>query len=370
MSNISAIVHLSNYKKTMEPLTNHRPVGALPFSGRYRIIDFILSSTSHANIESVAMFINSSGRSIYDHVRSGREWDLDSTIRGGLFTFPQEYFKKEYYHTYDETLNYYADHITFLKKSNDDYVVVQSGEVIHALDIKDMAQYHKNSNADISVAYTLECDNKHDFYVDENDRFVEETNHAKKALNLDIYFMKIDLLLEMFEKANEDDFKENVLDVINEYKDNYDIKAYRHKGYAAKIRSVQDFFNANISMLNEDIFKSLFYSDHPIITRARSGPPAYYGLNSEVKNAQIATGSSIYGKVHNSLIFRKVQVAEDAFVHNSIILTGTKIGKNVELNYVLTDKDVTIEDNVKLSGTADQVLVIKKGRTIKAGETI
>lgn len=367
---ISAIVNLSNLKESMEPLTNHRPIAALPFSGRYRIVDFILSSISHANIESVAMFISGSGRSIYDHVRSGREWDLDSTIRGGLFTFSQQYWKSEYNKNYDESRNYYEDHITFLEKSQDDYVVIQSGEVIHTLNIKDMAKKHIERDAEISLAYTIQDTHHHGFIVDGDDIVVEDKTKGEKAMSLDVYFMKIETLLEIFEKANRDNLLTNVIDVVIAYLKDYKLKAYHYEGFAAKINSSQEYFDVNMSMLQEDNYQKLFYDHEPVITGARSGQPTYYCNKSDVKNSQIATGSLIYGKVHNALIFRKVKIDVGSFVHNSIILTGTQIGKNVELNYVLTDKDVIIEDNVKLSGTKDKVIIIKKGSVIKAGDIL
>lgn len=364
------MVNLLSLKDSMDPLTKHRPIAALPFSGRYRIVDFILSSISHANIESVAMFISGSGRSIYDHVRSGREWDLDSTIRGGLFTFSQQYWKGEHYKLYDKDRNFYEDHIIFLEKSKDEYIIIQSGEVIHTLDINDMAEKHKIMGGDVTLAYSVQDTGHEGFHLKGDEILAKDTSVGPKIMSLDVFFMKIDTLLEILEKANADQYFASVNDVIIKYLPDYNLKAYEYRGFCAKIHSTQEFFDVNMSMLKDDNYQELFYNHYPIITRARSGPPTYYGENSKVKNAQIATGSLIYGSVTDSLIFRKVQVGENSKVQNSIILTGTKIGNDVKLNYVLIDKDVVIEDGVELSGTKEKALVIQKGAKIRKGAAL
>lgn len=367
---ISAIINLSNDKEAMYPLTQHRPIAALPFSGRYRIVDFLLSSTRYANIESVAMFISGSGRSIYDHVRSGSEWDLNSSIRGGLFTFSQQNWKRHYYLTHEVGRDFFEDSRIFLHKSKDDFVIVMGGEVIHNLDINDLSEKHVEMGGDITLAYTIKDTNHVGFQV-EGDRIVGiDEEDGFKAMNMDVYFMRIDTLYEIFDKAVEDGVYDDIMKVIQHYLKDYELRAYEYRGYAAKITNAQEFFEVNMAMLTEANYEKLFHSEVPIITRARSGPPAYYSEEAVVKNSQIATGSRIYGTVENSLIFRKVNVDKNTTIKNSIIMTGSKVGSNVHLEYVMLDKDVTIHDGVTLKGTKDKALIIEKGTVVRKDDDV
>lgn len=365
---ISAVFYLNDCKETMQPLTDHRPIAALPFNGRYRIVDFLLSTINYANIESVAMFISGSGRSIYDHVRSAEEWDLNSNIRGGLFTFSQQNWKQEFHKHVDTDKDFYEDLRIFLHKSYDEYIVVMSGEVIHTLDIKDLADKHVAMGGDITLPYSI-VDTKHEGFVLEGDNIVAlDDSVGYKPMNMDIYFMHKDILTEILDKASADKVTLPINETILRYLPEYNLKAYEYNGFARKVCDTQAFFDANMDVLNQDNYELLFNSEVPIITRARSGPPAYYGAHANVSNAQLATSSKVHGKVENTIIFRKVNVDQDSVIKNSIIMTGAKIGKNTHLEYVLLDKDVTIGDNVTLKGSKGHVLVVPKGKVIKSGD--
>lgn len=365
---INAIINLAGNVGIMKPLTSNRPIAALPFSGRYRIIDLLLSSVSHANIESVAMFISGSGRSIYDHVRSGAEWDLNSSIRGGLFTFSEQAWKRLDYISNEKEYDYYNNHRIFLEKSKDDYVVILGGEVIHTLDIKKLTKAHVNNDADITVGYKiLETDHEGFDLVNEN---IVGFNYEKKkkAVNMDVYLMAIPTLYKIFDRAMKDRIFEDVVTVIKKYIFDYKVSGYEYDGFLACTGTIEDYFQVNMAMLKKDNFDKVFHSQIPIITKARSGPPAYYGATADVVNSQIATGSRIYGKVDSSIVFRKVFISENSVITNSIIMTGCKIGEDVELDYVLVDKDVVIESGVKLKGQPGDVLVIKKNSIVKKGD--
>lgn len=340
--NISAIINLAGNQDKLQPLTTHRPIASLPFHSRYRVVDTILSTISYANIESVAMFIAGSGRSIYDHIRSGSEWDLSSNVRGGLFTFSQQYWKRSFLTNENKQHEIYGDHEVFLQRSDDDYLVVMSGEVIHTVNIQDIAAKHVKSNKEIT------------YVVDENGR------------NMNIFFLSIKLMQTIFKQAAGEKLVYDVIELLNHFLERFETNEYAYDGFVGYIDSINDFFFGNLSLLDPENYDKLFNSEVPIITRARSNPPAYYGKEANVRNSTVATGSRICSNVENSMIFRKVNIDEYSKISNSILMTGCDIGKNVTLDYVLLDKNVTIEDNVVLRGSKENIIIVPKNSVVKA----
>lgn len=375
---ICAILNLNKNYEELKPLINHRPVAALPFGGRYCVIDFMLSSISHSGIDSVALFIENSGRSIYDHIRSAREWDMDSAITGGIFTFSQQRFKHRYYLENNQTKYYYSDHRIFMERSRAEYVVVMSGEFVLNIDIDAVIHHHYSNPADITVVYqNISSDqvfNKpHLKVLDINERgevtnIKEATLEDKKiAISTEIYILKVDTMNEILNRAIEDGIYNDIGEILTSYLPIYHTNAFEYTGYLAGIDSVRTYYKHNMEMLEEKHFNALFHSSKPVITRTNNGAPTFYSKDSEVLDAQCATGCEIYGNVYHSLLFRNVVIGKDAVIENSIILSGGKIGEGVKLNYVILDKGVTVDEGVCLNGSKDLILVVPKNTHVTKG---
>ena len=367
-NNYCAILNLSGATDYLTPLTNHRPVASLPFAGRYRIIDFMLSSMSHANVESAAIFIDGSGRSIYDHVRSGKEWDFDSSIKGGLFTFSQQVWKRFEYIHQERTDDFYIDHREFLKKSEEEYVVVVGGEIIQTVDIEAILKHHKAKEADITVTYKAGNYSRLDkLEIDEQGYVISLNGNHKDVSLTEVYFLKVDLVNELLDKACATHFYENLSHVIKEFMLDYKVSAFEYTGFMEPITTIQDYFDVSMKLLELDHFNALFNGSIPIITKSQSGAPTYYSKDVVVRNAQIATNALIEGDIENSLLFRKVIVKPGSDIKNSVVMSGCTIGENAKLNYVILDKGVTVDPDLTLSGTHDNVLVIPKNTRVTLG---
>lgn len=377
---LCAILNLSKNYEELKPLSNHRPVAALPFGCRYCIIDFMLSSISHAGIDSVALFIDKSGRSIYDHIRSAREWDMDSAITGGTFTFSQQRWKHRHYMENNVGKDYFSDHRLFMSKAKADYVVVMSGEYVLNLDIDSVVQHHLKNESEITVVYQNLP--KEQFAKRSHLRFLEMDEKGvvvnlreaapedeKLAVNTEIYVLKKDTLNEIMDRANADANYMDIGAVLSKYLLAYKTNAFEYTGYLAGIDSVEAYFNRNMEMLDSAKFNSLFHSSKPVITRTKNGAPTFYSEESNVSSAQCATGCEIYGSVHHSLLFRDVSVGKNAQIENSIIFTRGKIGEGVKLNYVILDKNVVVDEGVELSGSKDAILVVPKNTHVTKGWT-
>lgn len=377
MNSICAILNLTEDETALYPLTRVRPIASLPFASRYRLVDFNLSSISHAEIKSVGMFIAGSGRSIYDHIRSGSVWNLESGLTGGIFTYSQQLLKEIQEHNGDD-MDYYMNHKEFIARSKGEYVIVMGSKILANVDIKAIMQHHLAKDGALTVVYKTVprsfLENRPDEKVLKIDRdeYLVRLTDAKDApedlerlaISMNMYFMRADKMLELIQRAEAEDVQLDSGKLIEHYMPEYQINTYEYTGYMANIDSIPAYFNANMEMLEKNKFSSLFHGSQNVITKVKNGAPTYYSKEAHVKNAQFATGCFVEGTVEDSLIFRKVNIAKGAEVRKSIIMQGAEIGEGAILEYCILDKNVTIGPGVTLKGTKDNIVVIEKNKTL------
>ena len=368
---LCAILNLYKNFDELKPLSRNRPVASLPFACRYRVVDFMLSTVSHADISSVAMFINSSGRSLYDHIRGAREWNLNTTITGGIFTFSQQDWKKNYFIDSAQTGDFYEDHHLFLQRSRSEYVAVMSGEIVMNIDLSEVMRIHEHTDSDVTLVYatrTQEGSYKPEQYllIDDNDYVTayEDTFEFGKKMNINMEtsVMKVSTLQAILKQANEDKYYEEIGTVLRKYlsEGEYKVKAYEYTGYFAIIDSIETYYKHNMEMLDINKYNALFHSSKHIITRSKSGIPTFYADNSDVNNSLFASGCMLYGDVKNSLMFRNAIILEGSVVRDSIILPGVHVGKNAVIEYAILDKGVTVDEGVTIKGTPEAIIVVPK----------
>lgn len=380
---ISAILNLTEDDTLLHPLTQYRPIAALPFAARYRVIDFNLSNISHANIESVAMFIAGSGRAVYDHIRSGAAWGLESGLRGGIFTYSQTLLKQQIREQTHQTQFYYTNHWEFLEKSQSEYVAVMGSKMIANIDYLDVKDKHEESGKDITVLYKtisakeIEGDGYGKVLVlneeGEFSKLVEVENyfHSDEQVHkgLNMYFLSVRTLQDIMTKAQKEHIYMDTDQLLMHYIPEYKVNAYEHTAYLANIRSIQSYYNTSMNLLDKDTFESLFYEKKPVITKVKNEAPTYYAEQSNVTNSMVATGGFIEGTVDHSILFRKVRVDKGAEVRNSIIMAGSEIGEGAILDCCILDKDVVVEPGAVLRGTKENPKIVEKKNVVKAVET-
>ena len=377
MNRICAILNLTEDETALKPLTHIRPIASLPFASRYRLIDFNLSSISHAEIKSVGMFIAGSGRSIYDHIRSGSVWNLESGLTGGIFTYSQQVLKAVQERNGD-ALDFYMNHKEFIDRSQGEYVVVMGSKILANVDIKAIMQHHLAKEGDITVVYksvpksflensphekVLKIDR--DEYLLHLTDFQDSPSDIERiAMSMNMYFMRAEKMLELIQRAEMESVQLDADKLVEHYLPEYQVNTYEYTGYMANIDSIPAYFNANMEMLEKNKFSALFHGSQNVITKVKNGAPTYYSKEAHVKNAQFATGCVIEGTVQDSLVFRKVTIGKDAEVRNSMVMQGSKIGEGAVIEYCILDKNVTIGPGVTLKGTKDNLVVIEKNKTI------
>ncbi|MFX3624910.1 MAG: sugar phosphate nucleotidyltransferase [Ectobacillus sp.] len=327
------IINATNEFASLEELTMRRSLAALPFGGRYRLIDFMLSNMVNSGITSVAIFTGHENRSLMDHLGSGKQWDLDRK-RDGLFVFtPNCYCEKEEFGSF----THFRRHIDYFLRSKQTHVVVTNAHIVAAIDFKPILERHIGTGADITEVY-------HD------------------GRSLQTYILKKDLLLNLFEQYKDAGYY-SIIDLVCNNRQNLHIQTYEYTGYAAVINSAQRYYQHSMDILKPEVWKELFKQEAPVFTKVKDEPPTRYAKGAKVTNSMIANGSVIEGEVENSIIFRAVKVGKGSVIRNSIIMQKTQIGENCILDGVILDKDVKIEDGTVLTGATagNSPYIVRKG---------
>lgn len=375
---ILGLINLMEPDYQMKSLTAHRPVAALPFGGRYRMIDFTLSSMSAAGIDTVGIYLKDNERSLMDHIRSGQPWDMDR-MTGGIFYFSPGSSAD---HTFDlkgDIMNYY-NNIDILDKSNCEYVVMAGTNMAMNVDLREVLKAHQESKADVTVVYRNYpstdhyYDNAYVLNTDEGDHISSFGIKIVKRggqnvpeftkISTEIYLLKVSLLKELIEDAVSSGVSIYMREVLHDAARLYNYRGWEYKGFIGYCSSVYNYYESNMDLLNEEHLMSLIYGSHEIHTKIRNENPAYYGVDSKVSNCLIANGCVIEGEVTNSILFRRVVVEKGAKIENSIIMQNGVIKAGAELKNCIADKNVIVSEGEVMSGTEKNPLVLVKDTQI------
>ena len=365
MKNVLGLINLYENEEELNKLTRHRPLAAIPFGGRYRIIDFILSNMTNSGIVNVGVIVPDKYRPLMDHLRSGREWDL-ARKQDGLFILPpaqaQGVLKSDIQHLYN--------HLDYIKRSPQQYVIIAGSQIICNIDLTAVFNSHIDTNADITVVYR-EAPKKM-IYTGANMEFknsrlinmeINLMRPQKGAQGLDIYVMSKALFIDIIEHAVAQGNFNFVKDGIIKNLDRYQVRGYLYKGYTARIDSINSYYKYNMDLLSSTYWHELF-KQRPIFTKVKDEIPTAYSEGANINNSLVACGCIIEGTVENSIIFRGVRIHKGAVVKNSIIMQKSEIHEEAELNYVICDKDTKIGPSKSIKGEENYIVLIEKGRVI------
>ena len=376
MKNTLGIIIGFDSNNDLRELSEHRPVASVPFGGRYRVIDFMLSNLVNSGCYQVGVLMRDKYQSLMDHLGSGKDWDL-SRKRGGLMMLPPNAFAPkssplvtENYHTSLEALGSVSD---MLQKSKCEHVVVCGADIIANIPLDEAMREHKKSGADVTIVCTKNGDGgAFDMFLNLSPRHeVSDIRNGDNAggkckyKSLGIYIMKRKYLLDLLSDCvthNLHSFERDAMQHVFNRGDA--IQAYVFDKYVAKIEDVKSYFSASMDMLDKDIRDQVFLKNRPILTKIHDSAPTYYGEDAVVSDSLIADGSRIEGTVENSIIFRGCNIAKGAVVKDSIIMQSGIISEGVELSYVVTDKGVTVRENRKMMGHATYTVAIAKNTIV------
>ncbi|OEF96294.1 glucose-1-phosphate adenylyltransferase subunit GlgD [Desulfuribacillus alkaliarsenatis] len=355
MSNIMGVINLANDCKELQDLTIFRCNASVPFGGRYRFIDFPLSSMINSDITNVAILANKKYTSLMDHVKNGKAWDLNRK-RDGLFLLPPADYNN-FPGMKGDIKNFYW-HLDYFYRSNQEYVIITESNILLNIDYRDVLKYHMQNNADVTVV----CANRKQIASDtwnnyckaircDDEGFIKSMSDVDgrdaggsedTIISLNMYVMKRTFLIELIEssmiKGHTDLINHSIIKNINLFK----IAAYKFTGYVAPIFSIKDYYHHSMQLLNSETRNQLFNLPGKIFTKIKDEPPVKYLKDADVCNSLIANGCLVEGEINNSIVFRGVKVHKGAKIKNCIIMQRCEISENAVLENVILDKEVFV----------------------------
>uniref|UniRef100_A0A7V3RFB7 Glucose-1-phosphate adenylyltransferase subunit GlgD n=1 Tax=Mesoaciditoga lauensis TaxID=1495039 RepID=A0A7V3RFB7_9BACT len=351
-------------------LTNRRASAAVPVGGKYRAIDFTISNMVRAGVKKISVLTQYNPRSLMDHLGSGREWDLDRKT-GGLYIL-QPYVSESTQLWYRGTADAIHQNITVLRRGDEDYILIGSGDHIYNIDFIPLFREHILSMADVTVITKMKDDYDTSFYgvvkTDESGRIIDFKEKEKEAegdrINLGIYFVNKKLLMDLLYSIVPGGKYDLVKDILIPNLSSLKIMAYDFAGYWKNIKkSIIEYKKTNMDMLDPEISKELFSTKSKIFTKLKDLAPPKITSTGSVKNSIIADGCIIAGKVSNSVLFRNVKIRAGAIIDDSIVMEGSTVEEGARLTNCILDKNVTIRTERTYVGY-DEPLVFEKWQVV------
>ena len=349
----------------MKELTTRRATSALPIAGGYRSIDFALSNMSNSHIQKVGVFTQYNSKSLNEHLNSSKWWDFGRK-QGGLYVFTPTITADNSY-WYRGTADAMAQNIDFLKGSHEPYVIIASGDCVYKMDFNKVLEYHIEKKADITIVTKdlAEDEDPSRFGVIRADEDGNVLDFEEKPIvtelttvSTGIYVIRRRQLIELIEKAAEEERYDFVKDILIRYKNMKKICAYKIDSYWSNITTVDAYYKTNMDFLKPEI-REYFFHDYPnIYSKIEDLPPAKYNQGSKVKNSLVSSGCIINGEVTDSILFKEVYVGNNCVIRNSIILNDVYIGDNTYIENCIVESRDTIRVNSTYKGTSDDIKVV------------
>lgn len=376
-ANALGIIFPNSYDEYVPDLVAERLMASIPFAGRYRMVDFILSSMVNCGIDNVSIVVRKNYHSLMDHLGSGREWDL-TRKNGGLHIFPP--FAERSATLYTGRVEALESILGFLKDQKEEYVVMSDTNIAVNFDFSDMMEKHIETGADVTIAYKkeeipdamirAEGVAKGLYYtldVAEDGRIADIRVNPKESgvqnLSMTIYILRRELLIKLIESAYVNAHMYFERDVLLDRIDELKVYGYEFTGYTARITGLRSYFDENMKLLDEENLDGLF-APNPVYTKIRDDNPTRYIAGATAKNIMAADGCVIEGEVENSVLFRGVKVGKGAKVKNCVLMQDTVVEPGVQLEYVITDKQVVITEGKEMKGTDTYPMFVAKGKRV------
>lgn len=365
--NLAGIIFANLYEDKIPELTARRTMASVPFGGKYRLVDFVLSNMSNSGINNVALLTRKNFHSLMDHVGSGAAWDL-SKRRSGLALLPP--YGNHSFANRIESLYHIHGYIENLRE---EYILLTASDNVANIDYQSMFEFHLKQNADITILYkNMEIpENSQSPIVINTDEtglitqmLIDPDTTDVCQVSTGSVIIGRDLLLKLVRECisrNTVSFKKHLLQYnVGKLK----MYGYEFKGHLSVISSRSSYYRENMKLMNPEIRAELFNPLRPIYTKVRDDAPCRYGLTSKVKGSLVAQGCVINGEVENSILSKGVQIGKGAIVKNCIIMQDTIIEEGANLEYIIIDKDCVISENVNLAGSESYPMYIAKQTTV------
>lgn len=335
----------------LQPLTQSLAKPAVPFGGKYRIVDFTLSNCANSGIDTVGVLTQYQPLVLSEYIGNGQPWDLDMN-RGGVQILPP-YQAKKGGAWYRGTANAVWQNREFIKKYAPKYVLVLSGDHIYRMDYRKMLQFHKEREADVTISVIevplAEASRFGILRAGENGEITAFFEKPKKPTSnlasMGIYIFNTEYLLRHLaeDEKNADsagDFGKNVIPKM--LGDGGRLYAYRFSGYWRDVGTLESLWQANMDLIGERPAFDLFSGKAQVCSRTEAGTPQFVGEGAAVLDSILSQGCRIEGAVERSVLSAGVEVAEGALVRDSVLMSGVRVGAGARVEYAILDEGVTV----------------------------
>lgn len=347
-------------------LTHNQAKPAVPFGGRYRIIDFTLSNCVNSGVKNIGVITQYQPLNLNAHIGNGASWGLDDLNAG--VTILQPYSNNEGSKWFEGTAHAIYQNIGYIDQMDPEYILILSGDHIYKMDYEAMLDQHKETGASLTVAVIdVPWDEASRFGImntDDNNRIIDfeekpaepKSNHASMGIYIFNWKRLREVLVNSFTR-NQDmvDFGKNVIPYY--LKSGESVFAYNFKGYWKDVGTIDSLWHANMEFLDENNELNLQDRTWRIYSRNPIAPPQIIAETAEIKDTMIVDGSYIAGKVDHSILSANVRIQTGSVITDSVIMPGAKIGKNVTIHRAIIGEGAVIGDDVVIDGT-DEIAVI------------
>lgn len=351
----------------LNSLTKDLAKPAVPFGGKYRIIDFTLSNCSNSGIDAVGVLTQYQPLLLNSYIGIGSAWDLDRKD-GGVTVLPP-YSESSEVKWYTGTASAIFQNLNYLKQYQPEYVLILSGDHIYKMNYESMLEYHIEKRADVTIS-VIEVPwheaNRFGIMNTEEDlrikEFEEKPGTPKNNLaSMGIYIFNWNILKEFLEiddrnQRSTHDFGKDVIPMLlDEQKKLY---AYPFKGYWKDVGTVKSLWEANMDLLNDECQLDLFDKDWKIYSVNPNQPPQYISPEANVKESLINEGCEIEGTVEKSVLFQGVSVGKGSVIKEAVIMSDSKIGKNVRIEKAIVPSEIKIPDGTVICSLDDEIILV------------
>ncbi len=370
------IIFPNSYDSLVPDLVSERLMASIPFASRYRMCDFMISSMVHCGIDNISILVRKNYHSLLDHLGNGREWDL-ARKNGGLNIVPP--FAQKQIKVFSGRIEALESIRGYLMKQTEKYVILSDANMAVNFDFNALLDAHIKSGADVTMVYrkqeipqslirqsTAGMDLYYALGIN-GDRvskiYINPKESGEMNFSLNIYVVERELLMRMVDEAYLHGDVYFVRDILEKKIDQMDVRGFCYDGYVAHIHDMNSYFEENMRLLKEENLMALF-SGNQIYTKIRDDNPTRYINGAKAKNVMVADGCVIEGEVENSVLFRGVKIGKGAKVKNCVLMQDTVIEDNASVEYVITDKNVTISEGKSLTGNDSFQVYVAKGQVV------
>lgn len=373
---IIAMILAGGQGSRLYALTEKIAKPAVPFGGRYRIIDFTLSNCSNSGIETVGVLTQYEPHVLNRHIGDGAPWDLNR--KNGGVTVLQPHTTIQGGNWYLGTADAIFKNLNYIEEYDPEHILILSGDHIYKMDYAAMLRFHKKNKSDATISVLkvpLEEASRFgimnanpDFSVYE---FEEKPKNPKSNLaSMGIYIFNWKTLKEALIKDSEDpksekDFGKNI--IPGYIKSGKRIFAYPFEGYWKDVGTIQSLWEANMDLISNENELNIYDERWKIYTRIESYPPQYISPTAKVTNSMIDEGCEIMGEVHNSVVFSGVKLGKNSKIIDSVVMKGCVIGDDVTISKSILAENVIVK-NEQFIGERNDITVIPSGEIIGGDE--